>query len=80
MGTWDTTCILWKRNSRIFWDLKTKRPLQQHVKPKYKTTLVNEPGLYSLAMHSRSPRAEIFQDKIYSGNTTPSMRKVSANR
>ncbi len=27
--------------------------------------MIYEPGLYSLAMHSRLPRAEIFQDKIY---------------
>ncbi len=89
------TCILWKRNSRILGFKKPKDALQQHVKPKYKTTLskvlekkvdpnsgstffsetisyndgkqvmIYEPGLYSLAMHSRLPRAEIFQDKIY---------------
>lgn len=30
-----------------------------------KQIMIYEPGLYSLAMHSRLPRAEIFQDKIY---------------
>ncbi len=48
-GNMGQTCILWKRNVEFLGFKKPKDALQQHVKPKYKTTLVNEPGLYSLA-------------------------------
>jgi prophage antirepressor-like protein len=39
-----------------------------------KQVLIYEPGLYSLAMHSRLPRAEIFQDKVFEV-ILPSLRK-----
>ncbi len=95
MGTWDKPVFFGKEIAEFLGFKKPKDALQQHVKPKYKTTLskvlekkvdpnsgstffsetisyndgkqvmIYEPGLYSLAMHSRLPRAEIFQDKIY---------------
>lgn len=39
-----------------------------------KQIMIFEPGLYSLAMHSRLPRAEIFQDKVFEV-ILPSLRK-----
>ncbi len=60
MGTWDKPVFFGKEIVEFLGFKKPKDALQQHVKPKYKTTLVNEPGLYSLAMHSRLPRAEDF--------------------
>ena len=95
MGTWDKPVFFGKEIAEFLGFSSAKNALQQHVKPKYKTTLskvlekkvdtnsmstffsntlsyndgkqvmIYEPGLYSLAMHSRLPRAEIFQDKIY---------------
>jgi prophage antirepressor-like protein len=67
----------------------TKKALEIHTKPKYKKSLgsfvpksynetkavyVNEPGLYSLIMHSKAPFAEEFQDMVYE-TILPSIRK-----
>jgi prophage antirepressor-like protein len=42
-----------------------------------KAVYINEPGLYSLIMHSKAPFAEEFQDMVYE-TILPSIRKYGS--
>lgn len=81
LGTWDKPLFFGKEIAKFLGYVSPKNALLLHVNPKYKTTLqcisktvsyhegkqvlISEPGLYSLAMNSNLPRAQIFQDKVY---------------
>lgn len=69
---------------------KTADAIRKHVRPKHKgvceletpggkqeTTIISEPGLYSLIMKSKAPQAEDFQDWV-TEEVLPTIRKHGA--